>query len=125
MKLKNAIAAMLMLPSISAWSAWDAVYETKTAVHYIDPSTVQKDGQLRRVLTLQDLRQRGERGELSMRALMEYDCNAKRVRVVSAAAHRGQMATGDISARVSKPAEWIPIANESSFNTTLRYVCAQ
>ena len=123
MKLQSVIAPPLMLLSSLAWSAWDAVYETKTAVHYIDPATVQKNGQLRRVSTLQDLRQRGKRGELSMRAIMEYDCNQNRVRVVSATAHRGQMATGEIFARVSKPAEWISIAPESAFSTTLRYVC--
>ena len=125
MRPHRAIAIHLLLMSGLASSAWGAVYETKTAVHYIDPETVQKNGELRRVSTLQDLRQRGERGELSMRALMEYDCSRNRVRVVSATAHRGQMATGEITAPVSKPADWIQIAPESAFSTTLRYVCKQ
>ncbi len=123
MRIEGVILAPLILLSGIAWSAWDVVYETKTAVHYIEPATVQKDGQLRRVSTLQDLRQRGERGELSMRAVMEYDCSKNRVRVMSATAHRGQMGSGEITARVTKPAEWIAIAPESAFNTTLRYVC--
>lgn len=125
MKLQMAIAASLMLLGNLAWPAWDAVYETKTAVHYIDPATMQKNGQLRQVLTLQDLKQRGKRGELSMRALMEYDCSEKRVRPISATAHRDQMAVGEIVARISKPAAWNPIAPDSAFATTLRYVCAQ
>ena len=123
--LRSFIAFLLMTEGQPLWAAWDRVYETKTAVHYIDPETVQKNGHLRRVSTLQDLRQQGDRGELSMRALMEYDCDQKRVRVISATAHRGQMATREIVSRVSSPAQWISIAPESAFNTTLRFVCTQ
>ena len=124
MKPYSVISLPLLLLSNIAWSAWDAIYETKTAVHYIDQSTLEKKNeQFRHILMLQDLRNRGERGELSMQALMEYDCNLKRVRVLSATAYRGQMATGDISSKLSKPAEWIAISKESAFSTTLRYVC--
>jgi hypothetical protein len=98
---------------------------TKTAIHYIDPETVRKEGDLRKVSTLQDLKAQGKRGERSMQALMEYDCKNKRVRPISATAHRGQMATGEVIATISTPAKWNSIAPESAFNTTLRYVCAQ
>jgi hypothetical protein len=125
MKFQTIIAAPLMFLSNLAWCAWDAVYETKTAVHYIDPTTLQTNGQLRRVLTLQDLKQRGKHGELSMQALMEYDCTKKSVRPISATAYPRQMAAGEIISRISKPAAWIHIAPESAFSTTLRYVCAQ
>lgn len=124
-KQRHIFALVLMLSAAPTLAGWDTVYETKTAVHYIDPETIRKEGDLRKVSTLQDLKVQGERGERSMRALMEYDCKNKRVRPISATAHRGQMATGEIVATISKPSKWISIAPESAFNTTLRHVCAR
>jgi hypothetical protein len=119
------LAVLFMLSVASASAGWDTVYVTKTAVHYVDPESIRKEGDFRKVLTLQDLKVQGKRGEHSMRALMEYDCKNKRVRPISATAHRGQMATGEILVTISTPSKWISIAPESAFNTTLRHVCAQ
>jgi hypothetical protein len=114
-----------MLSAAPAGAGWDTVYETKTAVHYIDPDSIRKEGHFRKVSTLQDLKAPGERGERSMRALMEYDCRTRRVRPISATAHRGQMATGEIVSTISNPSKWISISPESAFNTTMRHVCAR
>ena len=124
-KMHQVLGLLLTLSIASAEAGWDRAYVTKTAVHYIDPETVHKEGDLRRISTLQDLKAQGERGERSIRAVMEYDCKNNRVRPISATAHREQMAVGEVIATISSPAKWIPIAPESAFNTTLRYVCAQ
>ena len=112
-----------MLVFSGAHAGWEKAFITDTANHYIDPQSVEKVGNVRRIWTLQDLKSQGVRGERSMKALMEYECDKERVRVVNATAHSGQMAAGDVVARVTKPASWTNIAPNSAFRTTLNFDC--
>ena len=61
---------------------------------YIDPSTIRKDGNMRKVWAIQDFRSKAPRGELSRRALQEYDCKEERSRLLSLETFSGNMATG-------------------------------
>ena len=72
--MRFVLAALLLLATIPAWAEWVRLGETDTAIHYLDPATIRKDSNLRRVWELQDLKVRLPDGELSRRTLFEYDC---------------------------------------------------
>jgi len=59
---------VLFFASGGAWSEWVRVGETADVVFYIDPTTVRKDGDLRKVWSIQDLKERHIDGDLSLRA---------------------------------------------------------
>jgi len=96
----------LLLAAAPAWAEWERVGRTNAAVHYVDPATLRKDGNLRRVWALQDMRDTSPEGVMSIRALQEYDCAQARFRFVSVAAHAGPMAQGRVVAAHELHDDW-------------------
>ena len=73
--MKKLFIFFVMLLAGSAWAEWVVFGETETATSYFDPATIRKDGNMRRVWQLQDLREQGKIGEMSRRIRYEYDLN--------------------------------------------------
>ena len=115
---------LLFLVTAPAWAEWVKVSEVVSSTAYIDPATIQVNGNMRRVWELQELKERDKNGEISRRALTEYDCKEGRVRLLSFSFHSGPMATGDTLVSNYDPIQWIYIAPASSFETRFKLVCA-
>ena len=96
--MRIALTLSLMLAAAPAWAEWVKVGRTDAAVHYVDPATVRKDGNLRRVWAMQDMVGASPEGVMSIRALQEYDCAQERFRYLSVATHSGPMARGEVLA---------------------------
>ncbi len=96
--MRVALALSLLLAAAPAWADWVKVGETAAAVHYIDAATIRRDGNLRRVWTVQDMRETDSAGVRSIRALEEYDCLTERFRYLSLTAHSAPMAGGEVLA---------------------------
>lgn len=56
------ISVLIVLVAAPAWAVWMKVWESKISgtITYFDPDTIHKDGNLRRVWVLQDLKTRGK-----------------------------------------------------------------
>jgi hypothetical protein len=73
-------------PSAPAQAEWKRISKTDDGVHYIDPTTVLKDGQFRKVSQVFDLNTGGLfDGGRSRRFLIEYDCKEERFRYLCGA----------------------------------------
>jgi len=94
--MRIALTLSLILAAAPAWAEWVKVGRTDAAVHYVDPATVSKDGNLRRVWAMQDLAEASPEGVMSIRALQEYDCAHESFRFLSVAAHSRPMARGEV-----------------------------
>ena len=92
---------LLTLAAAPAWAEWVKVSDTDVAIVYIDPSTIRKDGNLRRVWGITDLKRRDMNGEMSRRVLYEYDCKEERFRILSMTGHAGPMANGKVVSEVN------------------------
>ena len=97
---------------------------TSTAVFYIDRTTIHKNGDLRRVWVIQDLKQRDSDGVISRRVLEEYSCKEKRRRILSISVHSERMAGGRNLDMDSTPSEWYPIAPGVTAEGIFGVVCA-
>lgn len=115
----------LLLASSGAWAEWVKVSEHKDTVFYFDPTTIRKDGNLRRVWELQDFKQRIEVVGLSIRSRGEYDCWKERSRTISIFAHSGPMATGETLVRSSDPGEWKVVSPGTPGGSILKLVCSK
>ena len=97
------------------------------AAYYIDPSTIDKDGNFRRVWQIHDLSEKGAQGERSVLESVEYDCAAKRMRVIKATGKSQRMARGEIIPLRAAFDDWIILQpgkeNEKIFEI-LDTVCA-
>jgi hypothetical protein len=100
---------------------------SEKTVFYIDPSTVTRDGYLRKVWEIHDLSEKGRFGERSILMQVEYDCAEKLMRPLHASAKSRPMGQGEIL-RVEEPAEdWItlrPGKDGDIFFKILDTVCA-
>ena len=115
----------LMFATAPAWADWVKVGRTDVAVHYVDPATLRKDGNLRRVWAMQDMVQTSPDGVMSIRALQEYDCAEQRFRYLSVAAHSGPMAGGWILATHELHDQWSDRPPGTKASAIGKIVCAQ
>jgi len=124
-KLINALLIALLFVSGSASAGWVEVAESKVLSLYIDPTTIRKDGNLRKVWEIQDLKQRNKDGELSRRARIEYDCKNERSRPLSLTTFSEPMANGmSLFQSRAESNQWDDIPPRSLAEAVLKIVCA-
>ena len=123
--MKTLLLALLLVTG-SAWAEWVQVAERWDIVLYIDPETIRKDGDLRRVWQIQNLKQRDKNGEMSSRVRVEYDCKQERYKMLSLSTHSGPMAGGtSLYQSSSEDIKWRDIPPGNLFEIVLKIVCAQ
>jgi hypothetical protein len=92
---KIILACLLATSAASAFTEWAKVAETDVGTSiYIDYKTIRKDGNLRMVWEITDLKQRNKDGEMSRRIRSEYDCKEERANVLSISHHTDGMTAG-------------------------------
>ena len=123
--MKKLFLVCLMMLASSAWAEWVMYDEKKEVTLYFDPATIRKDGNLRRVWELQDLRKRGRVGEMSRRMRIEYDCKQERSRFLGISGHSKSMADGEILETGGEDNVWQAIPPGTSLETIFNIVCAK
>jgi len=117
------LALMLVISVAPAWAEWVKVGETDTQVVYIDPATIRKVGQMRRVRLMHDLKQKTVGGVMSKGTLEEHDCAGNRVRGVSGSTHSGPRLRGKTLWSGSLTSEWHHIPPDSVAAAAHKIVC--
>ena len=123
--MKELLIAMFLIATSSAWAEWVKASETDDANWYLDPASIRKDGNLRRVWQIQDLKQRNKDGEMSRRARYEYDCKQERYRFLSFSTHSEPMAGGTTLVSGGENAKWHDIPPDSFVEIILKFLCAK
>ncbi len=119
------VLCLLALVAAPVWAEWVPVTKSERATIYIDPASIRKDGNIRKVWEMHDLMQRDEFGEMSLRLLKEYDCKEARVRFLAVYAHSEPMAVGKEFASMNRPSEWDYIPPGHFLSGVLKTVCAK
>ena len=97
------LTLLLAIVCTPAWAEWVKMGEadkstlffmTSATAYYIDPGSVTRNGDLRKVWEIHDLRDKGPKGERSILTSVEYDCAAKQMRTVSETGRSQRMARG-------------------------------
>jgi hypothetical protein len=123
--MKKLFLICLMMLAGSAWAEWVKYADTDESSFYFDPATFRKDGNMRRVWLLQDLRKRHKDGEMSRRYRAEYDCKNERWRILTISEHSEPMAGGSAMRSQSDEDSWTDIAPGTVTDTMLKIVCAK
>lgn len=85
--IRLASCLLLALAAAPASAGWEKYAETEAAVLYLDPASIRKDGNFRRVWELHDFRKPDGAGALSQRFLWEIECSANQYRRVASSSH--------------------------------------
>ena len=134
--MRALLTLLLIAAAAPAWADWVRMGQTEKTVLYVmsertvfymDPSTVTRDGDLRKVWEIHDLSEKGPLGERSILIQVEYNCAEKLMRPLHASAKSRPMGQGEIL-KVEQPAEdWItlrPGKEGEIFFKILNAVCA-
>ena len=121
--MRVVLLGLLTLAATAANAEWVKVGGRGSDAYYIDPATVQKEGNTRKAQTLTDLKARGRHGELSRRSLDEYDCNARRRRVLSLTEHSAQMGDGNVLVRDQVGGKWYHVQPGTAGEIKMNAVC--
>ena len=122
--MRIALVVSLLVAAAPAWAEWVKVARTDAAVHYVDPATLTKDGNLRTVWALQDMVDPGDDGVMSIRALQEYDCADGRSRYLSLTSHSLPMAQGAVLAEHALRDRWTASPRGAKASVIGKMVCA-
>ena len=132
----RALALLLLMAALPARAEWVRVASTERGffssssrgvTYYIDPSTIVREGNIRRVWEIQDLGDKGPKGERSILAQVEYDCVDRRMRTLKATGKSLRMAGGEIIQLNIFSDEWVGLRPGKDDEATLKVldtVCA-
>lgn len=123
--MKKPFLVMLTLLASSAWADWAKMGETDEGSFYIDTASVLRDGHVRQVWELTDLKQRDEGGEMSRRIRVQYDCKRGRTQVLSISTHWEPMAAGATLLSVAREGLWREVPPETAYAAAFKLLCAQ
>lgn len=118
------VCASVAAPDLAKWVKVDTAANGSFS-YYIDPASIRKEGNFRKVWVIQDLKQRHEEGEMSRRSRDEYDCKEERRRILASSAHSDPMAGGLTLLSNDDPDTWSAIPPGSMGETMLKRVCAK
>lgn len=102
---------------------WDKIGETAALTLYIDRSTLQREGAVRRIIEMQDLKAPDPDGVLSRRYLNEYDCENKMHRIGRMTSYAGAMLSGKKLFDVSEMGYWRAIPANGLFTVGYQLHC--
>ena len=123
--MKTIFLAALILLASSAQAGWAKMGETDEGSFYIDTASVLRDGHVRQVWELTDLKQRDEGGEMSRRTRVQYDCKRGRTQVLSISTHWEPMAAGATLLSVAREGLWKEVPPETAYAAAFKLLCAQ
>lgn len=118
-----AAGILLTVASFSVCAEWVKVKDADIANLYFDPTSVKRNGDLRRVWELTDVKATNVFGMKSSRSLSEYDCKTDRTRTLAIATFTGQMAAGNLIERSDVAGDWQYIAPGAVSDIILKRVC--
>lgn len=95
-----------------------------TTVH-VDTGTLTANGHKRRVNEVQNYREPGPRGMLSMRLLKEYDCKNETAQIISYTMYAGRMASGEMVGRVETPGDLQKLTQNPGGTGGFRFACGR
>ena len=124
--MKKRVLAIALLFAGSVWAEWSSIGENDVETVYVDLQSMHSQGNIRKVLELQDLKQRGKNGEMSVLTKSEYDCEKATYRVMAVTTYAGPMATGKkIAPKTINSKVWISVESAADGETVFDTVCAQ
>jgi hypothetical protein len=108
--MKKLLLLITMLLSQPVWAEWIPLAETSSGIHYVDPLSVRKTPNGRRMWTLldHDLSKKGVKGPFPSEAsLMEFDCTNERSRTLQSALYSRPLGRGEVLSTHNIPSQWL------------------
>ena len=125
---KTILMLILAAMSTGAMAEWVRSHEFVFADVYVDPSAIQKNGNMTKMWSLSDYRvqQVESFGTFrSSKALHEYDCKFGRVRFLATTHYSEQMGAGKVVGSIELLGDWSHVARGTVGETDWEIACGK
>ena len=122
---KTVVLAALLIAAAPAWAEWVRVDEDGQGVVYLDPDTIDRSGDYRKVWASRDLRMPGIDDERSRTKFAEIDCAVGRIRILSESDYSERMAMGDVLSNTASPTDWNYPGTGTAGDIIRKFVCSR
>lgn len=124
------VGLLLAVMSTGAIAEWVRALDTDHSDHYVDLSTIRKNGKMVKMWDMTDHREPTSNGRApfsSEVAQVEYDCGEERSRLLALTRYSGHMGRGKVvfSASPPDPASWSPARPGSVGHGMLKIACGE
>jgi hypothetical protein len=130
-RMRWMIAVTLALIAFAARAEWTQIGVSRKAgdafTLYVDPATIQRNGNLARIWDLQDFREpQSVDGQLylSEKTQIEFDCEAKKARVLATIDCADRMCTGKVVYSDADTSEWTAVGANTLGELEWKAACA-
>jgi len=127
--MRSAISAMLLaVVSAGASAAWVKVSVSDAGSTYVDTATIRRAGDIVTMSEMTDYKIVADPtfAYKSVRRKYEFDCKAKRFRMLSTTGYAGPMGKGDTVISADSPAaEWVAVVGGSVGEILWKVACAR
>ena len=118
--------ALACTASGTAWAmSWTRLVETQTMTFYVNKNAIEKDGDIRRIWEMQDLKAADPEGVMSRRYLNEYDCQEKMHRIGQMVSFSGPKLSGKPLFEVAEWGYWRKIPPDGVFVVSYVMLCVK
>ena len=126
--LKVILMVLLAVVSESTAAAWVEVDSDESTIFYIDPTTIQRDGNLVKMWELLEYKAARVRDKVmyvSSKTQSEYDCKDEQLRTLSLSLHPGNMAGGESVYGTKVPGQWRPVPPGGGIEVLWKIACGK
>jgi hypothetical protein len=119
-----ATSIVLMLISPLAQAEWVRTFQNiHGTAYYMDPTSVENHGNMRRVWEMESYRDATKEGLRSIKLYKEYDCKQEIGHFKKYVAYTGPEATGELMGSVETPSEWKTVNASPAGKLVFSTVC--
>ncbi len=125
------ISALLLNAGVAS-AEWTKIGAASNAADaftlYVDLATIQRNGKLVRMWDLQDFKQPqtlGEKKYLSEKTQIEFDCDARKARILAIVDFSGQMGIGEIIYSDGDASDWTVVAAKTTGEIEWNAACGK
>lgn len=104
---------------------WTKLVETQTMTFYVNRNAIEREGSIRRIWEMQDLKAADPEGVMSRRYLNEYDCKEKMHRIGRMTSFAGRKLSGKPVFDVPEWGYWRKIPPDGVFVVSYVMLCVE
>ena len=126
--MRKVILMLLAVVSNSAMAEWKDVGSNESATIYVDPTTVQRVGNMATMWHMTDFKTaQKDMGEkyMSAKDQNEYDCKEMKSRRRASSQHSGNMGKGKVVYSDSFTTKWKPVPPDSGIEILWKFACVK
>jgi len=120
------LLVLVMLVALPVSADWRQVAKSVSGnVFYVDPATIRKEGNKRKVWGLTNIANPDASGIFSRKQRKEFDCAEERYRALSIIHYSKPMGDGVVLLADDRIGQWLEIAPDTVDEELLKLVCAK